>query len=297
MSAVNQLTTLVSYPDRGKWGDSQWRGNFSGAMVKDIIEWFKPKKVYDAMVGSGTTLEVCQELGVNCIATDLNPKYGGWDALTDEVPGSSDLTILHPPYHTMIQYSGRVWGTKPDPRDLSRCVSYQDFINKLDIINMKLFQALRKGGRLAVLVGDYKQKGRLYSIQKDMSWLGSPEQVIIKVQHNAESFKKNYTGRFIPIVHEYLLIFRKTDSYLTQVQIVKTIELDQRNNKEVTWRDVVHAAMERLGGRASLKELYEEIKNHAKCLANIHWKEKIRQVLQLNQDFESVGNGLWMFSY
>lgn len=291
------LTTLVSYPERGKWGDSQWKGNFSGEMVKEIIEWFKPKRVYDAMCGSGTTIDVCKELNVDCVATDLNPKYGGWDALNDEVPCSSDLTILHPPYHSMIKYSGKVWGTEPDPRDLSRCVSYQDFISKMDIVNMKLFRGLRKGGRLAILVGDYKQQGRLYSIQKDLSWLGTPEQVIIKVQHNAESYRKKYLGRFIPIVHEYLLIFRKTDSYLMPVQLVKTIELDQRDNKDITWRDVVHAALERLGGRASLSELYEEIKDHAKCLANIHWKAKIRQVLQLNQDFANTGKGLWAFSY
>jgi hypothetical protein len=53
------------------------------------------------MVGGGTFAEVANELGVNHYVLDLNPKYGGWDALNDEVPESSDLTFWHPPYHDM----------------------------------------------------------------------------------------------------------------------------------------------------------------------------------------------------
>jgi len=42
--------------------------------------------------------------------------------------------------------------------------------------------SLTKGGRIAILVGDVKKNGRLYSIQRDMDWLGQPEQVIIKAR-------------------------------------------------------------------------------------------------------------------
>ncbi|WP_083221903.1 hypothetical protein [Dehalobacter sp. TeCB1] len=293
----NYLTTLVSYPDRGQWGNNKWRGNFSGKLVEDLINWYHPKRVYDPMCGSGTTIDVCNTLGVDCMVTDLNPKFGGWDALTDEVPGSSDFTIFHPPYHDMIQYSGNVWGEKPDIRDLSRCSSYQEFIQKINTIQLKLFRALRKGGRLIILVGDYKKQGRLFSIQKDMDWLGTPEQVIIKTQHNAESFRKKYAGKFIPIVHEYLLVFRRDDCYLLPVSVTKTFDADSREQKNQTWRDVVHAALEKLGGKATLSALYNEVQGHSKCSVNVFWREKVRQVLQIYKDFTNDEKGKWSFSY
>jgi hypothetical protein len=52
-----------------------------------------------------------------------------------------------------------MWGDSSDPRDLSQCNSWEDFIKKIDKVQAKLFTALRKGGRLAVLVGDIKKRG------------------------------------------------------------------------------------------------------------------------------------------
>jgi hypothetical protein len=44
------LTSVVSYPDRGKYGNNKWRGNCSGYLIKDLLEWYKPKKAFDPMV-------------------------------------------------------------------------------------------------------------------------------------------------------------------------------------------------------------------------------------------------------
>lgn len=290
------LTSVVSYPERGNYGNNKWRGNCSGELIKDLLNWYQPKKAFDPMVGSGTFLDVCQELGVDHYALDLNPAYGGWDALNDEIPESSDFTFFHPPYHNMITYSGNMWG-EADPRDLSRCFSYEDFIKKLNHITAKLLSSLRKGGRLAVLVGDYKKKGQLYSIQKDMIWPGTPEQVIIKLQHNAESYKTNYSGKFIPIVHEYVLIFRRDDCYIVPLKTVNTVDVDLRTRVHQTWRDVVHAALESLGGKAPLSTLYNEIAGHAKCSTNPNWQAKVRQILNTCKDFINVDKGIWSFTY
>lgn len=287
------LTTIVSYPERGHWGNNKWRGNCSGKMVMDLLDHFRPKKVLDPMVGSGTTLDVCREKGVKAVGLDLNPAFGGWDALNDDVPEGADFIFWHPPYHDIIKYSGHMWGTEPDPRDLSRCATYEEFIEKLDKIQEKLFYSLRRGGRIAILVGDIKRKGVLYSMQKDMRWYGTPEQVIIKVQHNYASARNNYGGRFIPIVHEYLLIFRKGDSYLFQVRGQQVFTEDIRNKENVTWRDVVYAALDKLGGEAPLAALYEEVKGHRKTYTNGHWQAKVRQILQLSPDFEAVAPGKW----
>ena len=51
--------------------------------------------------------------------------------------------------------------------------------------------------------------------------------------------------------------------------------------------------MEKLGGRATLQELYQEIEGHAKTKTNNHWKEKIRQTLQIYDDFRNISRGIY----
>jgi len=67
---------------------------------------------------------------------------------------------------------------------------------------------------------------------------------------------------------------------------VKQLEIDLRECEKVTWRDVVHAALEKLGGTATRDSLLEEVKKHKKAKNNNHLREKLRQVLQMyRQDF------------
>jgi hypothetical protein len=49
--------------DRGPWGDSSNRGNFSGYLVKGLILRVHCHKVFDPVKGSGTTKDVV--LGIN----------------------------------------------------------------------------------------------------------------------------------------------------------------------------------------------------------------------------------------
>lgn len=284
------LKTIMSYPERGKYGDNKYRGNCSGELIKDLLLHFKPGIVFDPAVGSGTSKQVCDELGIKNVCLDLNPAFGGFDVLKDEIPVSSDFIFFHPPYHNIIQYSGNMWG-RPDPRDLSRCSSYEEFIRKLNLVQAKLITSLRKGGHIAILVGDVKKNGILYSIQKDLDWYGQPLNVLIKVQYNVWSDNQTYSNRLIKIVHEYCLLFKRDDCYVLPVKTVKQISFDLRNSKKISWRDVVLAALTRLGGKASLEMLYKEIQGHKKTESNPHWKEKVRQVVQEYKDFISVARG------
>ncbi len=45
---------------------------------------------------------------------------------------------------------------------------YPEFVEKLNYIVQKLFMALRRDGRLAILVGDIRTKGSFYSMQHDL---------------------------------------------------------------------------------------------------------------------------------
>lgn len=285
------LSTIVEYKERGSYGNNNYRGNTTGMVVKDLLEFYKPRKVFDPMAGSGTTGDVCEELNIPCLQLDLNPKFGGWDALSDEIPESSDMIFFHPPYHDIIKYSSVYYPY--DSRDLSQCTTYEDFISKLDAIQEKLIYSLRRGGRLVVLIGDIKKNGRLYSIQKDCNWYGSPEQIIIKKQFNTWSSRKTYRGKFIPIEHEYLLVFKRDDCYLIPHKIITGAAIDIRDNEEITWKDLVYATLEKLGGKSSLDCIYKEMQSFKRCSESKFWKEKVRQVLQICKDFKRIDKGLY----
>lgn len=283
------LTSVVSYPDRGRWGSAAYRGNCSGYLIRDLLQHFRPASFLEIFAGGGTGRDVARDLGYEgSVHLDLNPAWGGWNALTDEIPVGPEFTFLHPPYHSVIPYSGVEWGDEPHPDDLSRCQSYAEFLAKLDVVHAKVFSSLRRGGRMAVLVGDVRRNGELFSLQRDLSWFGKPEALIIKLQHNTASSRRNYRGRFVAIEHETVLVFRKDDWWLIPVRSVTTREFDLRQSRRPTWRDLVQAALGDLGGEASLARLYDSLSETDHAARNPHWREKIRQTLQLCDEFEPV---------
>lgn len=291
------ITSIVSYENRGKWGKSTYRGNCTGHIIKDLLEHFKPLKFVEVFAGSGTGYEVAKELNyTESVHLDLNGLFGPkFNALTDEMPIGSDFVFSHPPYHNMIIYSGNQWG-EAHPDDLSRCENYEDFIKKLNIVNDKIYRSLVNGGRHAQLIGDMRKDGKYYSIIKDMAYFGELESHIIKTQHNTVSSRKKYNGTFIPIEHEHLIILRKKQIWHVPITMTKHVFLDLRKSLNITWRDLIQAALQEVGGKATLNDLYSIVENTAKAQKNKHWKEKIRQVLQIHEDFSPVERGIWQLA-
>lgn len=300
MVRLKGLTTIASYFARGRYGSNSWAGNFSGLLVRDLLEYYEPKFVIDGMVGSGTTKQVCDELGVNNLCLDLNPKWGGYDALNMELPCSADMIVWHPPYlafegSAMPRYSGFEWGNAPHPSDGSHITDPSEFTKWLNKIQANFYQSLRKGGRLAIVCGDSRYRGRFFSMFKSMDLYGTLEQIIIKEQHNVISSNTNYGGaKFIPIAHEYLIIIRKDDNYIFPCHIVKNIPVDIRQSVKVTWKTLIQATMEKLGGKATVAELTEALMNHPKGKQNNHLREKVRQVLgTYKAEFERIQEGVY----
>lgn len=286
------MQSILSYENRGKWGKSSYRGNCSGHIIKDLIEFFQPKKFVEVFSGGGTGKEVCMDLGIkNSVHLDLNM---GWNALVDEIPTGSDFVFSHPAYWDIISYNELNKRSHPD--DLSNNMSYEEFISKLDKVNSKIYASLINGGRHGFLVGDVRKKGKYYSIIKDMAWLGDLEIHMIKEQHNTVSGRKQYNGTFIPIAHEHLLIFKKNHIWNVPIKFTKTVEFDLRSFENATWRDLIQGALEYLGGESNLTSIYEIISESKKAKKNQHWKEKVRQVLQINNNFEPVQRGTWRLS-
>jgi len=286
------MRSIVSYPERGPFGDNKYRGNCSGQLLLDLHKVYKFSAVSDYMRGSNTIGQAAEMLGIKSNTYDLNM---GFDLVNDEIHERNEFIFWHPPYWDIIKYSGYQYGDKPLPNDLSYIADYNEFIRLYNYCLGKQFASLKTGGRIAILIADVKKRGKLYSILLDGCKLGTVEQIVIKEQHNCMSDTWKYVNNdFIRIAHEYLLILRRDNPYLYEIKITKTMELDVRDGLKITWKDLVASVLEKLGGEASLKDIYKEIDGHKKARNNPHWEEKVRQTLQIYRSiFESRGRGIW----
>lgn len=295
--------TIFSVPVRGKGGNSNYRGNCCPQIVEAFIGQYKMSYLSDYAIGGGTTRDVCQRKGIKGYWTDLRL---GFDLLNHEIPDRPENIFYHPPYWDMngtiiysnTEYDWRAvqnqYGYDPRLSDLSQAKSWDDFVKLLDYTVIKQFSALETGGRMGILMGDIKTQGKLYSMLLSMAKPGTIEQVIIKAQHNCVSDQTIYkNNNFVKIAHEYFLILRKDSPYTMDYCITRRVSLDIRDSTMATWKDVIASVMDSIGRPATLQEIYSEVDGCRKCANNSHWKEKIRQTLQLNKIFASEKRGTW----
>ena len=308
------LTSFMAFPNRGNGGDSHWRGNCSPEVVSAVLRYVLDTKKYygkdtstftllDPMSGSGTSQYAANKYQVRSLLYDLNPAplcgRGNWNALKNEVDDSADLIFFHPPYHNIIKYSGTMWGS-PHPDDLSRCESYEDFLEKLNYCVRKFFFALRKDGRLAILVGDIRTKGKFYSIQHDMMRMGNFESFLVKGQFNCVSDSQTYRKPFIPIVTEYLLVYHKPDALMVPFSWKRNDQFSVTcvDLESLTWHHLIRMTLEYMGGQAFLSELYDFLKGHPKSQKNCHYQERIRATLYEHpSEYVPVSRGCFRLIY
>lgn len=290
--------SVLSYPSRGPWGNAAWRGNASGHVYRELFEQLQPRSFADPMVGSGTSIEVAQELGIEAWGFDL---HSGFDAtrmsLLQAIGHEVFLTCSHPPYGKLLQYSGSVWGDQPHERDLSH-LDDDEFNEQMALVMLNQREATRSGGHYATLIGDWRREGRYSSYQAEViarmprSELAA---VLIKMQHNTTSDRRQYRPMSFPrIMHEYLLVWRKSTAPL--LVILSGMAREQQARLTGTWKNIVRCVLSALGGKASLPAIYARIADGApeKLATNPHWRDKVRQVLnQHPQLFRSEQRGEW----
>ena len=296
-----KLTSIVSYPERGEGGNNRYRGNCSPKLIEDLIGFFKPTEICDYMCGSGTTKAAADKCGIQSKLYDL---HSGFDIMNSDIKERPEFIFWHPPYWDIIKYSDVMYkasdvqnryGYDPRKLDLSRIPNWEQFVEAINYAMMKQFASLEKGGRIAVLMGDIKKRGKLYSMLAEIIKPGTLENIIIKAQHNCFSDNTQYSGSFIPILHEYVMIVRKDTPLLVPVIVAKEIKADIRDMAGATWRDVVAAVLEECTEAVTLTYLYEQIEPHKKAQNNKHWREKIRQTLQINPNhFHHTDRGMWV---
>ena len=288
------MKSVLSYPNRGHWGKNDWRGNMSGHIVKDLIEHFQPHLFVDACEGSGTSRYVCREMGIEYVGLDL---YKGNDFTKDSILSHlkrpADICFTHPPYHNMITYSGEVYGHKAMDGDTSRCATPEEFIARSHVMLLNQRDATKEGGIYATLIGDHRKNGEFRSYQSDFIQLMPKSELLsvaIKLQHNCVSNSRHYSGGFVPILHEYLLLWKKSSRSLFAVSLDTTTQLQKRIAS--TWRNVIRMVLMKLK-EASLADIYTEVERVAgeMIAKNAHWQAKIRQ--QLQRHFTHVKRGIW----
>lgn len=295
MTEMKGLTSIASYFARGKYGSNTWRGNCSGLLIRDLLNHYKPEIFGDLAVGSGTSIDVARDLGYNSsntVFSDLNPKYGGVDISSPDLDFPlMDLVFFHPPYYvfpgsSMPVYSGKgadgkgMWGDEINPHDGSRISDPIEFKRWFDTCNANIYKLLKKGGRMAILMGDSRYQGQYYSMFKEMDIIGKIEQVIIKEQNNCMTDTVKYSGKFIPIQHEYLVIIRKDSPYVVPITHVAHYQRDIRTSEKVTWATIISMILENHGGRMTKEELVSVMEKHPKAKNNSHIYAKLRQELQ-----------------
>lgn len=229
------MNSIVSYPERGEGGSNAYRGNCSPKLIEDIIDQYQLRSLSDYMMGSGTAADVCRAKNIPGRFLDL--RYG-FDMLSMDIPDRPENIFWHPPYHDIVVYSDgmysaqeivRKYGFDPRTHDLSRCRTWEDFTEKMNFCCLKQFTALEKGGRMFLLLGDIKRQRCLYSMLLNVAKPGTVEQVIIKAQHHCMSDSRRYSGNFVRIVHEYLLVLRKDSALIFDIQLPHNAKGDVRD--------------------------------------------------------------------
>jgi hypothetical protein len=209
-SHTPNLTSVHATPGRGPYGDPRYRGNCSGLLIRDLLLFYRPRRVLDPMEGGGTCRDVCRELGIAYEGRDLRQGFDATRAEDYGGIGRFDFIWWHPPYFQMVRYN------PDDGRCLSNAPTVREFTAQIREVLANLRAVLTDGGKLAILIGDGKHEGKYLGLPfRVMSaaaaegfWLAAPE--IIRFGFGATSARKDYSGSFIPRVHDVCLVLGKT---------------------------------------------------------------------------------------
>ena len=222
---VPQVTTLWDYPSQHYGDEEQGSREFRGAtpsyVVWNVVHRFtKPnEKVLDPFCGSGTTLDVCKDLGRVGVGFDLaptRPEIQNADARSLPLKnGSVDLVFMDPPYADNLDYSD-------DPRCIGKLKGDGRYQRAMRLVLTESARVLKSDRFLSIYVCDIFKKDRgfmplgfeLFEMAKKEF---IPHDVVAVVRHNKTLDMGNYRraadeGDFFLRGFNYLMLFRKRSS-------------------------------------------------------------------------------------
>jgi len=200
-------------------GDRDYKGATPSWVIWNLLQRYTRERdlVLDPMCGSGTTLDVCKDLGREGLGFDLNPTRDDIhlaDArdlpLDDE---SVDFVFIDPPYSTHIDYSD-------DPRCIGKLdATKPEYYEALDEVLAEACRVLKNRRMISIYCSDSRtNKGIFSAIGFEMYALllqyFRPIDIVCVVRHNAKLGRRSYhkaaaDGNFFLRGFNYLLIMKK----------------------------------------------------------------------------------------
>lgn len=217
-----QVTTLWDYPSQhygeGEQGSQAYEGATPSYVVWNVVHRYSAEgeTVLDPFCGSGTTLDVCRDLGRSALGFDLAPSRRDiQQADARSLPlkqRSVDLVFMDPPYADNLTYSN-------DERCIGKLAPNGRYQRAMRLVIGECHRVLRDDRMLAIFVADIfrKDKGfyplgfELFEIAKP---LFIPHDVVAVTRHNKTLAMGNYRkaadeGNFFLRGFNYLLLLRK----------------------------------------------------------------------------------------
>lgn len=210
-SPVPHLTSLYHFDEPGHYGDRSYPGNCGGTLIRDLLQFFQPRTVFDPMTGSGTCADVCQELQIPCLSKDIRHGFDATDPVCFTNLPQFDFVWAHPPYWRQKIYTDKAG-------DLSGAPTLEAFLKPYSQFIRNASGLLSPNGKLAILMGDYTDREAgfisLTYHTKQRAFAAGLRQActdIVRFSHGASSSRKRYRSSFIPGLHDVCMIFEKNE--------------------------------------------------------------------------------------
>ncbi|MBI2451850.1 DNA methylase [Candidatus Pacearchaeota archaeon] len=237
-----ETTTLWDYSKqsygKNKKGNNKFQGVTPAFIIWNLIQRYTKSKdlVVDPMVGSGTTIDVCEEENRRVMGYDINPQHP--KAIKNDarkIPledDSVDMVFIDSPYGNNVNYSN-------EASDIGK-ISAEDpkFYEELEKVAVEIYRILKEGKVIGWLIGDQWVKKKFtpvgFKIYQMLEKVGfEPMDLICVARRNQSSNTRIWHYRaqkfnFFLRGHKYLIIMKKPEK--------KEDETNEKKENKIKWQ-------------------------------------------------------------